>query len=265
VTGFLGFNSGDPWSGLAHRVWCLGFIAVVVSVPDPVNSPRRAGVRRACGTPRDRTLRVRLISQQGDGSARPDEQVLVLAADAGQVTKRRLPEDDGQGSRQGLCVDPVERGIQFIEAYPVSPGGLVRQVRGQRRAILKVCEVIDADQCGDRLASPDRSARRCASSATPEALPPEPRMRPEPRPIDLICAAGQHPSRCDRCAHSGDYLRAGGGECRRKAVGRLAAGGARACLRAGQRVCADGVRGCRCDPAAECPRARTYSGQSCRR
>jgi len=21
VTGFLGFNSGDPWSGLAHRVW----------------------------------------------------------------------------------------------------------------------------------------------------------------------------------------------------------------------------------------------------
>ncbi len=58
----------------------------------------------ACGTPRDRTLRVLLISQQGDGSARTDEdgsartdeQVLILAADAGQVTKRRLPEDDGQ-------------------------------------------------------------------------------------------------------------------------------------------------------------------------
>ena len=49
----------------------------------------------ACGAPRDRTLRIRLISQQGDGPPGTDEQVLILAADAGQVTKRRLPEDDG--------------------------------------------------------------------------------------------------------------------------------------------------------------------------
>lgn len=32
MTGFLGFNSGDPWSGLASKVWGLGFIAVVIAL-----------------------------------------------------------------------------------------------------------------------------------------------------------------------------------------------------------------------------------------
>jgi hypothetical protein len=64
----------------------------------------------------------------------------------GEVRRIRL------SSRQGLCFDPVERGIQVIEAYTFSPGGLVRQVRRQRRAILKVGEVIDVDQRGDWLA-----------------------------------------------------------------------------------------------------------------
>ena len=53
-----------------------------------------------------------------------------------------MPEDDGQGSRQGFCIDPVERGVQFIEADSTAPGGLVRQVRRQCSAILKVGEVI---------------------------------------------------------------------------------------------------------------------------
>jgi len=66
--------------------------------------------------------------------------------------KRRLPEDDGQALDRGFCVDPVEYCIQLIQAYPVSPGGLVRQVRGQRRPVLKVGEVIDVVQRGDRLA-----------------------------------------------------------------------------------------------------------------
>ncbi len=56
------------------------------------------------------------------------------------------------GSREGLGINLAGRGIQVIEAYPASPGGLVRQVRRQRRAILKVREIIDVDQCGDRLA-----------------------------------------------------------------------------------------------------------------
>ncbi len=32
MPGFLGFNSGDPWSGLAHKVWGLGFIAVIIAL-----------------------------------------------------------------------------------------------------------------------------------------------------------------------------------------------------------------------------------------
>lgn len=32
MSGFLGFNSGDPWSGLANKVWGLGFIAVVIAL-----------------------------------------------------------------------------------------------------------------------------------------------------------------------------------------------------------------------------------------
>jgi hypothetical protein len=49
-------------------------------------------------------------------------------------------------------LDPAERRIQFIEAHPVAAGGLVRQVLGQRRAVLKVGEIIDVDNCGDWLA-----------------------------------------------------------------------------------------------------------------
>jgi hypothetical protein len=48
---------------------------------------------------------------------------------------------------RGLGDDPdVERGIQFIETHSAPPGDLVRQVRSQRRAILKVREIIDVDQ-----------------------------------------------------------------------------------------------------------------------
>jgi amino acid transporter len=32
MPGFIGFNSGDPWSGLASKVWGLGFIAVVIAL-----------------------------------------------------------------------------------------------------------------------------------------------------------------------------------------------------------------------------------------
>lgn len=32
MPGFLNFNSGDPWSGLASKVWGLGFIAVVIAL-----------------------------------------------------------------------------------------------------------------------------------------------------------------------------------------------------------------------------------------
>lgn len=32
MSGFLGFNSGDPWSGLANKVWGLGFIAVIIAL-----------------------------------------------------------------------------------------------------------------------------------------------------------------------------------------------------------------------------------------
>lgn len=32
MLGFLGFNSGDPWSGLTNKVWGLGFIAVVIAL-----------------------------------------------------------------------------------------------------------------------------------------------------------------------------------------------------------------------------------------
>lgn len=32
MSGFLDFNSGDPWSGLANKVWGLGFIAVVIAL-----------------------------------------------------------------------------------------------------------------------------------------------------------------------------------------------------------------------------------------
>ena len=39
-----------------------------------------------------------------------------------------------------------------MEADPVSPGGLIRQVRRQRRAILKVSKIINTDQRGDGLA-----------------------------------------------------------------------------------------------------------------
>jgi hypothetical protein len=70
----------------------------------------------------------------------------------GEVTKRRLPEDDGQAHDKGFCIDPVERCIQSIEADPAAPSGLVRQVRRQRRAIFEVGEVVDTDQRGDRLA-----------------------------------------------------------------------------------------------------------------
>jgi len=56
------------------------------------------------------------------------------------------------GSRQGFCIDPVERSIQSIEADPAAPGGLVRQMRRQRRAIFEVSEVVDADQRSDWLA-----------------------------------------------------------------------------------------------------------------
>jgi hypothetical protein len=51
-----------------------------------------------------------------------------------------------------FCIDPVERCIQSIEADPATPGGLVRQVRRQRRAIFEVGKVVDADQHGNRLA-----------------------------------------------------------------------------------------------------------------
>jgi hypothetical protein len=83
--------------------------------------------------------------------AGPGEQVLIRCVcgpgyDAPSPGRRR------PGSRQRLCIDPVERGIQFIQAHPGPPGGLVRQVRGQRRAILKVGEVIYVDQRRDRLA-----------------------------------------------------------------------------------------------------------------
>jgi hypothetical protein len=50
------------------------------------------------------------------------------------------------GSRQGRCIDPIERHIQLIEGCAVSPSGLIRQVRRQRGAILKVREVIDVDE-----------------------------------------------------------------------------------------------------------------------
>jgi hypothetical protein len=50
----------------------------------------------ACGTPRDRTFWTRVIGQLGDGSAHVAEQLLILTADARQVAKRRLPEDNGQ-------------------------------------------------------------------------------------------------------------------------------------------------------------------------
>lgn len=49
-------------------------------------------------------------------------------------------------------VHPVECGIQFIEAAPAATGSLVRQVRGQCGAVLKVGEVIDIDQGDYRLA-----------------------------------------------------------------------------------------------------------------
>jgi amino acid transporter len=32
MTGFLSFNSDDPWTGLANKVWGLGFIAVVIAL-----------------------------------------------------------------------------------------------------------------------------------------------------------------------------------------------------------------------------------------
>ncbi len=55
-------------------------------------------------------------------------------------------------SRRSLCVDPVKRGIQVIEADSTAPGGLLSEVIGQRRPILKVREVIDVDKRDDRLA-----------------------------------------------------------------------------------------------------------------
>jgi hypothetical protein len=38
----------------------------------------------------------------------------------------------------GPCIDPVERIIQVIKGRTAAPGGLVRQVRRQRRAILEI-------------------------------------------------------------------------------------------------------------------------------
>jgi amino acid transporter len=32
MSGFIGFNADDPWSGLANKVWGLGFIAVVIAL-----------------------------------------------------------------------------------------------------------------------------------------------------------------------------------------------------------------------------------------
>lgn len=51
----------------------------------------------------------------------------------------------------GLCVDPVERGVQRVETDPAVPSGLLGEVRGQRRAILQICKVIDIDERDDGL------------------------------------------------------------------------------------------------------------------
>ena len=83
---------------------------------------------------------------------RQGEQVLILAANSGLDYEAPSPGKRRTGSRQGRCIDPVERGIQFIEGYPVSPGGLIREVRGQCGAILKVGEVIDVYERGYRVA-----------------------------------------------------------------------------------------------------------------
>jgi hypothetical protein len=63
----------------------------------------------------------------------------------------RLLKDDG-GSPDGLCVDPVKRAIEVVEADSAAASGLLREVRGQRCAILEVREVIDIDERDDRLA-----------------------------------------------------------------------------------------------------------------
>ena len=48
-------------------------------------------------------------------------------------------------------VGPVEE-YGAIGYNDAPPGGLVRQVRRQRGTVLKIGEIIDVDQCGDRLA-----------------------------------------------------------------------------------------------------------------
>jgi hypothetical protein len=56
------------------------------------------------------------------------------------------------GSLDGLCVDPVKRGIQRVQTDTAAPSGLLGEVRGQRRTILKVSKVIDIDERDDGLA-----------------------------------------------------------------------------------------------------------------
>ena len=56
---------------------------------------------------------------------------------------------DGQADERVSTSIRSSAASRFLQADPAAPGGLVRQVRRKRRAILKVGEVIDVDQRGD--------------------------------------------------------------------------------------------------------------------
>ena len=105
----------------------------------------------ACGTPRDRVLRGadQPVTQSRDVSGRTGPCPCCgcgrgyEAPSAGRRTVRLMTR---------FLHRSVERSMKSIEADPAAPGGLVRQVRRQRRAIFEVGEVVDADQRSNRLA-----------------------------------------------------------------------------------------------------------------
>jgi len=111
--------------------------------------------------------------------------------------------------RSGRARHPVHRGLSRLACGQehARPG---RHARGATAGRAASC--YPPPQCAEMLAlGPGRQVIQ-QGGARPRPrrrrCPPEPRMQPDPMHIDLICAAGQHPSRCDRCAHSAGYLRA---------------------------------------------------------
>jgi hypothetical protein len=86
-----------------------------------------------------------------DSSPRPGKQVLVLAAHAGQVAKRRLAEDDRQAHDEVAASIRSSAASSSSRLIPSRPAALSARCR-QHRAILRVCKIIDIDECGDGLA-----------------------------------------------------------------------------------------------------------------